>query len=51
MVKLFAERSAGTQIFNMAANDSNGKAEIYISFFAENRLSVSDSTWINNLAD
>lgn len=42
-----AERSAGTQVFDIPAYESDGKAEIYLSFFAEDRLSVSDSTWVN----
>lgn len=42
-----AERSAGTQIFDIPAYESEGRPEIYISFFAEDRLSVSDSIWVN----
>ncbi|WP_439953559.1 DUF6266 family protein, partial [Escherichia coli] len=37
------ERSAGTHLFNIRQNKKNGKPEIYVSFFAEDRLSVSDS--------
>ena len=42
-----AERSSGTQVFDIHAYESEGRAEIYLSFFAEDRLSVSDSIWVN----
>jgi hypothetical protein len=46
-----AERSSGMQNFEIAENETNGKPMIYISFFAEDRLSVSDSTLITSVAD
>ncbi|MEJ7560819.1 MAG: DUF6266 family protein [Pedobacter sp.] len=46
-----AERSAGTQVFTIAADETNESPEIYISFLAEDRLSVSNSTWISYLAN
>jgi hypothetical protein len=42
-----SERSAGTQLFAIQQDEINGKPEIYVSFFAEDRLSVSDSIWVN----
>lgn len=42
-----AERSSGTQVFDISASETEGRPEIYVSFFAEDRLSVSDSTWVN----
>jgi hypothetical protein len=42
-----AERSAGAQVFDIPAYESEGNPEIYVSFFAEDRLTVSDSIWVN----
>jgi hypothetical protein len=47
MTDLWLYSSAGAQVFDIPAYESEGNPEIYVSFFAEDRLTVSDSIWVN----
>lgn len=41
-----AQRKEGSQVIDLPTNLPNERTEFYLSFFAEDRLSVSESTWI-----